>query len=225
MATSTATAAVTEEVDVAYPNVYLEASKAVQQKRRTVLKKFDDYLSRMNKSNDVLYPYKTFEEIKNNTSNLGTYIDENLLGGFASYLYIDAGLKCNTALTYLSNIFGLLEKEHRFQIRDDFIRQCRSKLEDKYVKKAHEEGTEVASQAPPLKYHELQAFCSILFEENTPNSLQTRAAIILQWQSIGRVGEMLTGKTSDFAYTQERKIRAIMVRYLKICTNICYMYI
>lgn len=167
-----------------YADISREVKPAVASKRRTTIKLFQEYVLKKHNLNREAYP---FQELTPATAQL---MDTAFVGGFPNFLLEkNPHYELNTIDTYLSNLFTCLKKEYGMQLSKDFCDDAKHQAGAKIKARNIAQGRSHSKRTPAILPSELFAFCSILFQEDSMQSIAIRAAFILQFQTFGRVSE------------------------------------
>jgi len=193
-----------------YADITKTASAATIRKRKTTKAWFEEYMADVRKvhSDGVVY-----------TQVEGTpvgYFDEEYLGAFPTYLMSknisknpakEKFLSRDTATTYISCLFTQLRKMYGIRtITKDFVTDARLgvtsvSFEREKVNSAN--APPPPKQAPHMTPRDLFLLCSTLLKENTKNGMMMRSEFILQFHTMGRVGESSSLKSSCIKYLDE----------------------
>lgn len=200
------------------PDSLLDESAAVCEKRKAAVAQFNRFLVDRHEKDIDKNPYTDLATAGRDPE----YMTEDLLKKFVIHLTTEknkglnkTGRKYNTVLTLCSTLNELLREEYKMIISDKFVSKIRRNLLRRYTAIAKLTRTRVFNQAPPLKVSELKFFCHILMAENSLPSFETRAALVLQWQCMGRVWEAASFFTSDFSFCEEVDSVSMKVSSLK----------
>lgn len=192
-----------------YENIGLVTSKSVDDKRQTAINHFNCFL--MQHYDGAAHKYKTFEEAVKKKNYMQS---EDVLGAYGKYLSSEGDRSASQSKGCFSSFVAMLRNEHRMVIRAEFVTRVRKAIDDEFFQKCEDLDREAAGQATPLPIDDLHRFCEVLFKANTHDALQARVSLVLQWQTVGRVGETFTLKLKDIEYCDEIENRCILVRLL-----------
>jgi len=194
-----------------YQDLGAQKKPALIKKQKTVTKQFNAFLTSYNNADRVAHPYTTLEQAIAAEDGQGrVYLQNNtLIGQFANYLEI--GRAGSTSTTLFSTFTAMLRNDYHIVIDLNHATRCRDNMMENHNNKCDAAGIDRAKQAPPIQPSELNLFCEILFEEDTLWSIQARAALILQWQTMGRVSEVFSLKMNAFMFCEEIGIRTVKV--------------
>jgi len=189
-------------------NIGAVTSQSVDRKRTTVINHFNEFMAIHHEENDEQHPYSTFAAAVQNKEYMES---EDMLGAFGDYLSI--GRSASQSAGCFSTFMAMLRNDYRMSIRADFVTRCRTIISKEFLEKCVREGKDPENNARPMTMYDLSLYSEILFKQSTFAGMQSRAALILQWQTLGRVSEVFALKLSDITYCKEINAnnRALMV--------------
>eukprot|EP01138_Halocafeteria_seosinensis_P016324 gb/GECG01016654.1/.p1 GENE.gb/GECG01016654.1/~~gb/GECG01016654.1/.p1 ORF type:complete len:756 (+),score=93.91 gb/GECG01016654.1/:1-2268(+) len=127
---------------------------------------------------------------------------KSLLGEYATYLLTHAKakgsaelLKGNTAYQYFLYTKSLLEKEFpgnkvMKDIPNEWYSDIGYQIKGQVMQRCLKLGVPYSDKAPPVFRGDLIRLARLFLEDNTPTALMQRCAIVINWLSAGRAGEV-----------------------------------
>lgn len=195
-------------------NIGAVTSESVDKKRYTAINHFNKFVKAHYDDDEPDYhnhPYQNFAEAVKDKRYME---DEDLLGAFGDFLSV--GRSASQSGGCFSTFVAMLRNDHKMSIRDDFISRCRGIISKEFIQTCVKEGRDPENNARPMTRQDLEYYCEILFEQKSLAGMQARAALVLQWQTLGRVSEAFGLKLSDFSYCNEINNRALIVSFTLI---------
>eukprot|EP01138_Halocafeteria_seosinensis_P012864 gb/GECG01013141.1/.p1 GENE.gb/GECG01013141.1/~~gb/GECG01013141.1/.p1 ORF type:complete len:705 (+),score=90.99 gb/GECG01013141.1/:1-2115(+) len=127
---------------------------------------------------------------------------QTLLGEYGTYL-ADHGrkangdlLKGNTAYQYFMYTKTFLERKYpdnsllKQLNESEGYTKVGGEIKKKVLRRCIREGIPFSEKAPALLRNDLITFCRRFLDENRPESLMKRAALVINWLAVGRAGEV-----------------------------------
>jgi hypothetical protein len=133
------------------------------------------------------------EEFKN-AINLET------IGKYADYLIKNEKLAKNTALSYISNLRGELEKMGISIFEKKWYTRLRDKVKHKGDEIARNEGVSATKQADPMSVEELSHLSAFLLASGDH---EHRCLLILQYHVMGRIAECASSTVRDLGFNMK----------------------
>jgi len=156
------------------------------------------------------------------------YFSRDVVSRFAGYLFMAKNsktkkpVKLATDNKYLSHTKTVFDR--RFAGRPTpftdapFYHGLRSNLK-LYTTRCAADGTKVSDHAAAISAEDMLAFCRLLFESNVISDVQTRALLVMQWQTVGRISEATNLKASDLNFWNGPRSNNLKVTLSRLKTN------
>lgn len=187
---------------------------------KSALVKFNAMLVAGHNQDPKEFPYKhfdqcTFEYLENH--------GESLLGYYGDFLFRYADVEWATAGKYLSAVKNAFRRKYKkltiFQ-NPTWYQKLRRELTKIYFNDRVEKGLPIKTCAPRMEEKDLAILTDLMLKANSKEYNLNRCLMVLQWQLLGRIGELANIQYKHLSFHSKQKADYLVMQMNRVKTSL-----
>ena len=201
-----------------FVNVADSSSGKYENQVATAINHFNKFLARLHQHHPRKFTHTAIDKIPPKEFE---YYRE-IFGQFADYLRKIQKVGYGSCLGYVSkvktHICNICEKNRLScdLATGNWFTKLNEKIKKAYVIQISEKGGSLRQGAPPMSSDDLAYLCNVLSRRNTRESFSHRCILLIQWQALGRISEVVGMKYSDIEWNSRSRCLTITMNRTKV---------